>query len=54
MEYEDLHNFPKIAAFMKECIRVRNPAISNLPRIAVESHYLKDIYIKKSNGFYKS
>jgi len=47
VEYDDLVKFQKLTAFMKECLRLRNPAASNIPRRATVNHYLKDIYIKK-------
>ena len=47
IDYDDLNKLEKVGAFVKECLRMRNPASSTIPRKAIRDHYVKDIFVRK-------
>lgn len=48
---EDIKRLEKLHGLINEVLRVRNPALSPMMRIAKKDHYIMDLFVKKGEQF---
>lgn len=52
VSYNHLKELPKVTAFMNEYFRVRNPALSLVPRLVITEHQIKDVKLERGTAVF--